>query len=270
MASSRTCRSHRGRLPAPSHDILLAGIERLADYQDVAYASEYFDLLAPIRRADTHNAAELLRETARYLALWMSYEDAGRVADLKIRRTRFERVRGESRAAGAQLVQINEFLYPRTEEIADVLPVTLGKWLMATKWVQDLIDRLARNGQIVQTTSVRGFLKLYITAELRRVRRRSLRFQREHKQIREWLAMIPVLAAGDYALAAEVAEWPGLLKGYGDTHARGQKSYETLMSALTTLRGSPQATQQLRALREAALADDSGEKLSAALKQVAA
>ena len=39
----------------------------------------------------------LLAETARHLALWMTYEDTIRVADLKTRATRFERVRGEVR-----------------------------------------------------------------------------------------------------------------------------------------------------------------------------
>ncbi len=34
--------------PAASHAILFAGIERLADYQDVAYASAYLDRLEPI------------------------------------------------------------------------------------------------------------------------------------------------------------------------------------------------------------------------------
>src|SRR5215467_10631281 len=71
--------------PAASHAILFAGIERLADYQDVAYASTYLDRLEPLRALAQQQGqdAALLSETARYLALWMSYEDAIRVADLK-------------------------------------------------------------------------------------------------------------------------------------------------------------------------------------------
>jgi indolepyruvate ferredoxin oxidoreductase beta subunit len=259
--------------PPASHDILLAGIERLVDYQDESYSSEYLDLLGTIAQANaTYGAgsAELLRETARYLALWMSYEDASRVADLKIRRTRFERVRRESRAQATQLVQINEFLYPRSEEIADILPAPLGRLLMKTTWVQRLIERFARGGQIVQTTSLRGFLKLYFMAEFRRWRRGSLRFQREKEKISVWLGLLPEVAAENYALAVEVAEIPRLLKGYGDTHVHGEKNYDAVMKALQQLRGKPNAAEQLRKLREAALADESGDKLAEAMRQAAA
>src|SRR5579863_8460956 len=38
--------------PPPSHSILLAGIRRLADYQDERYAAEYLDRLEPIRDVD--------------------------------------------------------------------------------------------------------------------------------------------------------------------------------------------------------------------------
>jgi indolepyruvate ferredoxin oxidoreductase, beta subunit len=261
------------QFPSASHEILYAGIARLADYQDVRYAAEYLDMLTPIAAAEAQSGrgdALLLSETARYLALWMSYEDASRVADLKIRRTRFERVNQESRATGKQLVQINEFLYPRSEEIADVLPAALGRWLMNLKWIQHIIERYARGGQIVQTTSLHGFLKLYIMAEFRRWRRGSLRFKREHSAIGSWLALLPVIANDDYALAVEVAECPRLLKGYGDTHARGERAYNLVMNALKGLRGQSDAAQQLRRLREAALADDTGEKLKAVMQQVAA
>src|SRR5262249_52032987 len=121
--------------PSASRAILLAGIERLADYQDVAYAASYLDRLQPTRdlvqRCRTESGKEssaLLTETARYLALWMSYEDAIRVADLKTRRTRFDRVRADARVAGDQLLRINEFLHPRVEEFADIMPAALGAW----------------------------------------------------------------------------------------------------------------------------------------------
>ncbi|MGB9242870.1 MAG: indolepyruvate oxidoreductase subunit beta family protein, partial [Candidatus Acidiferrales bacterium] len=116
--------------PAPSHEILLAGVERLADYQDVAYAADYLKRLEAIRDTDAkfgraHSA--LLSETARYLALWMSYEDAPRVADLKIRRTRFDRVQQDARVDPSQMLQIKEFLHPRVQEIADMVPAPLGR-----------------------------------------------------------------------------------------------------------------------------------------------
>ena len=150
--------------PAASHDILFAGISRLADYQDVAYAADYLRWLAPIRDLDQQHGNgdySLLRETARYLALWMTYEDAIRVADLKIRRSRFDRVQKEVRASGEQLVQINEFLHPGPQEIADILPAGLGRWLLNSRAAKAMIDKFTRRGKIVQTTSLRGFLQLY-------------------------------------------------------------------------------------------------------------
>ena len=56
----------------------------------------------------------------------MSYEDTVRVADLKLRAKRFERVRSEVKVGDAQLLDINEFLHPRLQEICDTLPAGTG------------------------------------------------------------------------------------------------------------------------------------------------
>lgn len=250
--------------PGTSHQILLLGIQRLADYQDIAYASEYLDRLEPIREVDQ---GDLLRETGRYLALWMSYEDAIRVADLKTRRDRFERVRGEARVSAAQLLQINEFLHPRVQEIADILPAGIGRWLLKPGFARKLVERFTGHGRILQTTSLRGFLQLYALASLRGWRRKSLRFAREREKIDKWLAQIPSLARDDYALALEVAECPRLVKGYGDTHLLGSRNFDVVMAAVPKLRGTPDAARCLKRLREAALADDTGTKLSEALRE---
>ena len=116
---------------------------RTADYQDVAYATSYLDRLRPLVNnvsglpADPALAVDLLDETARHLALWMSYEDTVRVADLKTRRSRFQRVGGEVHLSDTQHLGINEFFHPRVEELADTLPARLGRWLLATPWARD-------------------------------------------------------------------------------------------------------------------------------------
>jgi indolepyruvate ferredoxin oxidoreductase, beta subunit len=258
--------------PAASHEILLAGILRLGDYQDVRYAADYLDKLDAIRNLDAELGSgdfELLRETARYLALWMSYEDAIRVADLKIRRARFERVQDEAGAGGDQLVHIREYLHPRLEEIADIMPASIGAWLLRPGFARRMIERLTRDGRLVETTSLAGFLQLYAISSLRPLRRRSLRFRREHTLIASWMTAIPPVAREDYALAREIAECPRLVKGYGETHHRGSQNFATVMGALPRLRGRPNASERLRRLREAALADDTGEKLEQALQEVA-
>jgi indolepyruvate ferredoxin oxidoreductase beta subunit len=254
--------------PLASREILFAGIERLADYQDAEYATEYLNRLETIRHADArygNTDFSLLRETGRYLALWMSYEDAPRVADLKIRRTRFDRVHKDARVDPAQLLQINEFLHPRVQEIADMAPAGIGRWLLNSRLMGWMIEKFTGNGKIVETTSLRGYFQLYLVAGMRRWRRKSLRFVREQKKIAEWLALIPSTAQEDYALALELAECPRMVKGYGDTHAQGERHYDRVLEALPSLRGTSDAASRLRSLREAALADDTGEKLAKAL-----
>jgi indolepyruvate ferredoxin oxidoreductase beta subunit len=240
--------------PAASHEILIAGIQRLADYQDERYATEYLDRLDPVRAADSGEFL-LLRETGRYLALWMSYEDAIRVADLKIRRGRFARVTQESRATNGQVVHINEFLHPQIGELADIAPAWLGRWMLKSATVQWVVGALTKKGTVLQTTSLSGFARLYVLAALRPTRRGSLRFRHEHAKIVEWLERIPALAKADYALAVEVAQCPRLVKGYGETHERGSERFDAVMRAVPELRVHDDAAVRLRALREAALAE---------------
>jgi indolepyruvate ferredoxin oxidoreductase beta subunit len=257
---------------APANQATLAaGILRTADYQDVAYAAKYLDRLLPLAARLSANSAldtELLDETARHLALWMTYEDTVRVADLKTRRSRFARVGGEVSLSSTQHLGINEFLHPRVEEIADTLPAGLGRWLLATPWARACVEPFTRKGRIVQTSSIRGYLLLYTIAALRPLRPRSLRFEVEQQRIENWLASIDGLASAQPALALEVARSQRLVKGYGDTHARGWRSFERVIAKLPQLQARPDGARKLQALSQAALADDSGKALEQMLASV--
>ena len=237
------------------------GCARLIDYQDVAYARLYLDRLERFA-----GGGKLLTEVARHLALWMSYEDIARVADLKIRRSRFARVAEEVRAKDDQIVRIREYLHPRLQEIAEAMPANFGRWLLDS-WGGRLVERLTAKGRTVETTSIGGFLLLYLTAGLRRFRPRSLRYQVEQARIEVWLAEIRSVRDPDLALA--IAECQQLVKGYGDTHARGLANYEAVMATLPRIAGKPDAAERLSKLRQAALADDSGSKLWAATAELA-
>jgi len=257
--------------PPAVRTVLLAGVERLADYQDVRYGDAYLDALQAVRDADTRygdGAYRLLHETGRYLALWLSYEDAIRVADLKTRRTRFERVRRDTRASASQLVEIHEFLHPGVEEITDILPAALGRWVLQSGAAKKVMERFTGKGKIVHTTSLWGFLQLYLLANLRVWRRGSLRFQEEHKRIDQWLTKIPSLAQENYALAVEFAECPAVVKGYGETHLRGRQNFDAMMAALPKIRQMVESALFLKKLREAALADDTSEKFNQALQEL--
>lgn len=262
-------RRARSEFPGECADIIDAALARTADYQDLAYADEYLDRLAPIAALDRRfgdGSWRLTRETGRYLALWMTYEDTARVAELKLRSSRFARVQREVRAAPGQLVKINEYFHPRLEEIADTAPAPVGRWLLARRPLRALLERLTREGRVVRTSSLPGFLMLYAVASCRSFRRKSLRYERETSALRDWLARIGHAAAQDYALACEIAECQRLIKGYGDTHARGFASYQAILGAID---GSAAGARAVRELREAALADESGGKLQGLLASIA-
>ncbi len=251
--------------PAEVADIAVEGVRRLIDYQDIAYAALYLQRLDALAAARGTDAA-LLAETARHLALWMSYEDVIRVADLKTRASRFERVTDEVHAKADQVLHIQEFMHPRLEEICETLPAGLGRWLARPHAVHRLVGRFTREGRIVRTSSLGGFLTLYLLARWRRGRRSTLRYQLETGRIETWLARIQRLAAIDPALALEAARCQRLVKGYSDTHARGLKNYETLM-AVVDRHAATLAPATLRSLRDAALADERGVKLDESLRR---
>ncbi|WP_233830477.1 indolepyruvate oxidoreductase subunit beta family protein [Paraburkholderia sp. ZP32-5] len=247
-------------LPAGVRDVAIEGVRRLIDYQDVAYAGLYLDRLDALRAAPGGAHAGLLGETARHLALWMSYEDTIRVADLKTRASRFEWVRDEVRVDPAQLLRINEFMHPRIEEICETLPAGLGRWLARPHWVHRAIARLTARGRVIPTSSLGGFLLLYLLARWRRGRRTTLRYALETVRIDAWLARVRSVAAIDPALALEIAQCQRLVKGYGDTHARGLKNYETLMAVVDRYVQTLEPGT-LRELRDKALVDEQGIQL---------
>jgi len=249
--------------PQAARAVLIEGLRRLIDYQDPDYAALYLERLARLQRLPAADDA-LLAETARYLALWMSYEDTIRVADLKTRASRFDRVVSEVKVQDNQLLAINEFMHPRLEEICDTLPAALGRWLSNSRTPRRLVERFTRKGRVVATSSLGGFLLLYLLAGLKRWRRGTLRFAVEDARIEQWLGRIEATAKFNPQLALEVAQCQRLVKGYGDTHERGWGNFATLMAAAEQA-GATMAPATLRELREAALADEHGDKLRALL-----
>lgn len=249
--------------PAARH-MLVLGTKRTAEYQDTRYADAYLDRVAGIAalETDTDGQARLTTETARYTALWMTYEDTIRVAFHKTRARRFDRVREEARASQDQVVQVHEYLHPQVEEISDTLPTALGRWVLGSRIANRVIHRLTHKGIKLQTTSVWGFTLLYVMARCRPIRRRSLRFGLEQQRIDSWLAKVREYAALDYALACEVVECQQLIKGYGETHARGLGNFEAIMGVVPVIAARKDAAGQVALLRKAALADEHGSALA--------
>jgi indolepyruvate ferredoxin oxidoreductase beta subunit len=254
----------RNAFPAEAQALLTEGVRRTIDFQDPAYADLYLDRMARVCAMPGGLDITLINETARHLALWMSYEDTIRVAQLKTRASRFQRVGDEVRAQGGQTLAINEYMHPRLQEVCETLPAAFGRWLLSSGWPRRLVERFTQRGRVIATSSLRGFLLLYAVAGMKRWRRSTLRFEQENALIEHWLRLIERTASTNPQLSIEVARCQRLVKGYSDTRDRGLRNYETLI-AIVQKAGITLAPATLHELRDAALADERGDKLRASL-----
>jgi indolepyruvate ferredoxin oxidoreductase beta subunit len=254
--------------PAPKraselNEVLQLAAERLEDYQGGGYVELYRRRMEPFLKSD----AKLAAEVARHLALWMAYEDIIRVADLKTRASRFERVRKEAGAKPGEPVVVIDYLKPGVEEFASVLPHSLGKKLVA--WAERRGKLDAYNiGMHIRTSGLFGFLLVRSLACLRPLRPMSYRFKEEQQLIERWLALVAEAAKRDIGLAREIAECARLIKGYGETHRRGKANFLAILDALVENPATADAREQaaaIRKAREAALADPDGQALGKTL-----
>jgi indolepyruvate ferredoxin oxidoreductase beta subunit len=267
---SRALRRVELEFPAPAQTMLRHGVRRLVDFQDVAYVHEYLDRVARLLAFDAagHGFA-LTAEAAKQVAVAMSYDDVIRVADLKTRASRFARVRAEVLAQPDQLVGMTEFFHPRLEEICATLPASLGLAVERSPALSKLVKTVFERGRRIRTDTLVGFLQLHVLAGMKRWRRGLLRHRREQAHLAAWLALVETHAARDYRLALELTRCRRLIKGYSDTHARGQGRFDRVTDAAGRLAGRADAADWVRRLRDAALADEDGTMLDGALATLA-
>lgn len=253
--------------PAALHELLNRAMARLTDYQDAAYADQYLDRVHSVLGVDRvmEGAAgeyPLARESARLLALWMSYEDVIRVADLKTRASRFAGLRSEAGAKDGQPLVVVDYLKPGLDEIADILPKDMAARLRQWEVQRRQRGKYSSFSLRLRTSSITGFLALRFLALFKPLRRRSVRFAAEQVAMDRWLGALKRhgLATRDRELVQEIIQCAALLRGYGDTQRRGKKSFETILDTL--LENEDAATQgtanfklSLRNARNAALAN---------------
>ena len=201
------------RHPEASRAIVGMALGRLVDFQGPGYARLFLDRLAALPLKDD---AALTSTLAKRLATWMTYEDVIRVADLKTRAEREDRVRLEAGAAPGQKVVITEFLKPGLEQALDLLPPFLAKGLEGlARGVED--KNKLHVGLKLPTTKIWGFVLLRLLSTLRFWRPYSYRYRCEQERIEGWLFRVGRAAKMDAALATEIIELSRLVKGYGDT-----------------------------------------------------
>ena len=255
-----------GHFPEASQTIVRLALGRLLDFQGPGYARLFLDRLAAMPLGGD---AALTSVLAKRLATWMTYEDVIRVADLKTRAEREDRVRLEAGATPGQKVVITEFLKPGLEQALDLLPPFLAKGLEGL--VRGVKDKNKLHvGLKVPTTKIWGFVLLRLLSTLRFWRPYSYRYSCEQERIEGWLSRVGRAAEKDAGLATEIIELSRLVKGYGDTHRRGTENlaavYEGLvdpyLDAVEKGGLAPaEAARLIRDGREAALAEPEGGKL---------
>ena len=263
-----------GIFPAEVEEMFALGYQRLVDYQNKAYADLYVQrlqsVLAAEREADPQavHACATTREMARWLALWMAFDDIVRVADLKSRASRWQRVRGEVKIAEADLLKLYDHFKPGVPEFAAMLPPSFANRLVA--WDR---KRVAAGKQPwalplkIGTHSVFGMLALRTLAATRGLRPLGSRFAIEQQMITKWLQGVVQGTQRDWQLGHEIALCGRLIKGYGATNERGKENLLHVLDHLAHGGRAEEAAKAVRAAREAALADDAGKALDAALVQ---
>jgi indolepyruvate ferredoxin oxidoreductase beta subunit len=248
----------RQTFPTEAIDIIELGVRRLMDYQNASYARRYLSRLRPIAKLElgysTSNGNRLLRETARRLAVRMAFDDILRVADLKTRKARFEKVRKEVSAQPNQPVTIVEYFKPGIEELSGFLPPALGKKLLSWADRRKLTHSL-NVGVHLHTSSISGFLLLWSVARLRFIRPHGYRFAEEQGTIEAWLSAIEHAARISYEFGLEVAECARIIKGYSGTFRSSLQNFTAILDDIVNpaIAAGRDASAETRVAREAAL-----------------
>ena len=260
--------------PLEAQAMIAAGARKLVDYLDPAYALEYLDRLAALMERDRARGGAVKGfaftiAAAKYLATAMAYDDVPRVADLKIRASRRERVGKEVGAAPDAIVTTTEFFHPRVEELCGSLPRPLGEWIEARPRLVARLRTFVDRGRRIRPNTITGYLMLAAAASLGPRRRNSLRHARETAHRESWLKVALDALDARYELGVEALACRRLIKGYSDTHARGLSKFDRVIGAVPKLAGREDGPIWLDRLKRAALADESGVALDGVLKTIA-
>jgi indolepyruvate ferredoxin oxidoreductase beta subunit len=174
----------------------------------------------------------------------------------------------EVKSGDDDLLKVYDHFKPGIPEFAALLPPSLANRLMA--WDR---RRAARGKQPwalplkIGTHSVTGMLALRTLAGLKGLRVRGSRYANEQAMIGRWLTGVIEGTGRGWALGHEIALCGRLIKGYGATNERGKQNLLHVLDHLARGPDAQASAQAIAAARTAALADDAGTALDAALLQ---
>jgi indolepyruvate ferredoxin oxidoreductase, beta subunit len=258
--------------PDPVREFASLGVQRMHEYQGAAYASLYEQRLRSVLAAEHEadpvgaNGFAISREMARWLALWMAFDDIIRVADLKSRTERWDRVKREVKAKDEELLRVYDHFKPGAPEFAALLPSSLARRVLA--WDKARVAKGKAPWAMplkVGTHSVAGMLALRMLASLKVLRPGGSRYANEQAMIGKWLASVIDCTRRDWQLGHEIALCGRLIKGYGATNERGKESLLHVLDHLAHGADARAAARAIADARDAALADDAGKALDETL-----
>tara|TARA_B100000029_G_scaffold289037_1_gene282795 strand:+ start:1055 stop:2509 length:1455 start_codon:yes stop_codon:yes gene_type:complete len=215
-------------------NIINIGKERCADFQNSKYSELFLSrvekILSIINKKDPKVLA-VAENIVRRLALWMTYEDIPRVAQLKIKPDRFKKIKKEVNIKSNQILLIQDIFKPGINEIAAMLPARIGKWFIKNKKIMSHLPFIGK-GMKINSLTISGFIILKFLSSFRYIRPVSLRYNEEQKNIDIWINNLILSLNKSISFSEGLADMPQLLKGYGDTWDRGIKKYNKINDAL--------------------------------------
>jgi indolepyruvate ferredoxin oxidoreductase beta subunit len=158
---------------------------------------------------------------ARHLARWMSFEDVIRVAQLKTRPERLQRVRDELNVGPKTPLKLTDYFKPGRDEILGVVPKSLS-WL-----VPSIKKGIALH---IPTGSAFGFALLKFLSALKPLRSITNQYIEEQKAIDQWLEAVVEANSYDYHLAFQTANLAILARGYGNVRKTGMQKLDLLFT----------------------------------------
>jgi hypothetical protein len=206
-------------LPEGASLIVSDGIHLLMDYQGAAYAKLYVERLRRFVGRQDVDAATFC-EVARLMANRMAYEDAIRIAQLKL--AEFRDSDGHLRSTDIRKL--------RFDELVDALPA------VAAEPVLEVLNRLGWAHKQVSipfsTVSQWGIRRLKVEAWLRRWRLFSIRYSEERAWVERWLHMIARSLAKQPKATFAIVQTATMVEGYGDRYRQGLADWHAIINGL--------------------------------------
>jgi hypothetical protein len=248
-------------LPEGAARIVGDGIHTLMDYQGATYARLYVDRLK--RFIGKGLEADTFCRMANLMAERMAYEDAIRIAQLKL---------SEFRQSGGEIIStdIKQF---RLDELVDALPAVVAEPILMAL---DKVGWARRRVSIPFSTASRwGIRRLRLEAWLRRWRRFSIRYGQERVWVERWLHMIARSMIRQPASTDAVVAMAAMVRGHGDVYRQGLADWHAIIDGLAkpTFDGVLPLTDLAGAIAEAraaAMPDPRQASLKRAIAQIRA